>query len=273
MKLSEFLEEHKVEEVNLKNVMLCEDCKEIFVWHDEQFNQLPKRCPSCIDKKQLRPSIVVERLCTVEFDGITIESLPSQEWEKVESGVETDYPCFKISVKGSRYGRSWSGRIDIFADKQYKPGDSVKIRVMESRHLVKKLRYQSAHIQRSPFDPPTHTVEKTIPITSKEESTDANTISEEVEERQYLYLSEVGEEAGGRKLIWRTSHSKTTLKGFGRQYHASLNPEATLWSKSCSGGVRSGRASTEGVLAIVEEGHPLIYTFQEGTDKEVEYIE
>lgn len=269
MKLSEFLKEHKVDEVNLSNIMLCKDCSKVFVWHDgERFVDNPQHCPACADKIQLRPSIVQERVEKARFDRVEIKSLPGA-WSVVEAKVKTDYPCYKISKKGADFGASWSGRIDIFADAPYDIGNIVNVRVMASKHLVKIKRIQVGHIQKSPFDEPTHLVERTVDINSPDEES----MTTEIETREYIVLEEIAEVVAPQySLVWATAYTKTTIKGYGRQYHADLDASITLWSASCSGGVRSGRAGSEGVLAIVNEEHPLIYKFREGGEETISYI-
>lgn len=59
------------------------------------------------------------------------------------------------------------------------------------------------------------------------------------------------------KLVYAVAHTKTTLKGLGRQYRAEVQADATVAHWDISGGVRSGREHTKGVLAIVNEEHPL----------------
>lgn len=272
MKLKDFLKEHKVDEIDLLKVMLCEDCKNVFVWHEgEKFPNDPKRCPSCSDKVQKRPSIVKERTELARFERVEIKSLPAS-WEIYQTNVSSDFPCYKITKRGNDFGVSWSGRIDIFADAPYGIGNIVTVRVMESKHMVQKLRYHAGHIQKSPFDPPTHLVEKTVEVNTKE-CGEKQTLTEEVESRQYVALEGIAEVVEpAYSLVWETAHSKTTLKGYGRQYHALLDASATLWHTRCKGGVRSGRQNTEGVLAIVDNNHPLISTFSEGSETTTRYI-
>lgn len=267
MQLNEFLKNHKVEEVELSKLLLCEDCKNIFVWYEGERLDDAKRCPACQDKYQQRPSIVEKRICLQEFDGVEIMSLPAS-WEGKEAHTHTDFPYWSICVKGSRFGRSWSGRIDIFAKRGFKVGEIVKVRVMKSTHLVKKRRFQAGHIQKSPYDPPTHTVERTLDINSSE----TEGVTEGIETRQYLVLEETDATPSGDKLVWETAHTKTTIKGYGRQYHADLDTRMVIFVMTCKGGYRSGRANTTGVLAIVSEIHPLIHTFKEGEEEKTTYI-
>ena len=272
LKSSESLEE-AVEKLNVQNVNVCTKCQGVFVYHaGEKFPDAQKVCPTCLDKAQRRPSIVQERTCLHEFDGVLLESFPG-EWKENHSGFHTDFSCYKICVKGSTFGSSWSGRVDIFADKQYQPGEIVKVRVMESKHAVKQYSVQVGHIMKSPYDSPTHTVTRNVPIDTPDEDLPDNAHVERVIEiREYITFESSEETAAKMKLAWATAHTKTTLKGYGRQYYASLDPAATLWHKSVSGGVRSGRAHTEGMLAIVSEEHPLVYKFKEGGQEDVKYI-
>lgn len=264
MKLVEYLKTsdnsaEAIESLKIDNVYVCKDCGNVFVFfaHDK-YDNAPSLCPSCADRRQKRPSIVQERVELHRFEGVLIDSLPG-EWKEFKTDAGTDFPCYKIGIKGSVYGASWTGRVDIFADKQFTVGEIVDIRVMESKHLVKKLRYTAA----------THLVEKTVDINTEERDV---TLTEEIERREYIVLEKSECTAAKMKLVWAVAHTKTTIKGYGRQYYASLDPSATLWHKAISGGVRSGRVHTEGILAIVSEEHPLVYEFKEGGEKEVKYI-
>ena len=272
MLLKDFLKDKGLDEVPLDNVVVCKDCGTIFLWHEgKHYDNLPKRCPTCLDKVQKRPSVVQERTELHRFEGVEIVSLPS-EWEKVETGVETDYPKWKICFKGRTFGASWRGRIDIFADETFYPGNIVEVHVMKTAHLVLQYSKWAPHIPKSPFDEGTHLVVKNVDInTPRDELPQDATVKEVVETREYIVL-EKGSESSGKKLVWETAHTKTTLKGYGRQYHAYLDAASTYWYKGVKGGYRSGRASTEGVLAIVDEEHPLIRRFSEGGVEEVTYI-
>lgn len=204
------------QEFEIKN---CISCGKLFQSFWLRGTQL-KRCPTCQDIKQNRPSVIVER--GIDFEQIVkIESLPAG-WELFQSGKK-DFPCWKISKKGEEFGASWNGRIDIFSQDQTPPkvGD---IALFESCVSVHRR-----------TDLPDHPIEI----------------------RNYFRLSAAGMQQPTANLIWLTANWKTTIKGFGRQYQNEL-VGAPIWEQRISGQVRTGRLGCVGSLAIVDEDHPLL---------------
>jgi len=206
----------------------------------------PAFCPTCQDIRQKRPSIVVEREMLFGPLVVEIESLPG-EWSSYRA-AKRDLPCFKMTVKGRKFGASWRGRIDIFAPVPWKKGDVVEFSEVESVHLV---RYKKQ------FRPTIYggkvLVKSRLPLDSDEGEM-------ELERRLYIRLDPAPPGAGASgelpKLVWSVASYKTTLKGLGRQYRY-RHVGCPLWSTSVHGAVRSGRAGAEGVLAIVDDEHPL----------------
>jgi hypothetical protein len=229
--------------------MVCQQCGEEFPVNPGHFAQmgfknLPKRCPKCADIAQARPSVVVGRKCIAVYDGVEIVSLPPGDWQETE-GYKKDIPAFRLTVKGSRYGASWSGRIDLFATSIPSPGNIVSIREMEAKHLIKVRREQRGTLEHGKV-----TVEIELPVTADDPDAE-----EVIRVRRYLVLEPFDGPATCR-LVWAEADTKTTLKGFGRQYWAEIKG-APIASWLVSGGVRSGRAHTTGALAIVDQDHPL----------------
>lgn len=228
--------------------LVCQKCGRDFDVNPEHFAQLgfknlPKRCPRCVDEIQRRPSIVQERVLLNVYDGLEIVSLPGA-WEECQ-GSDKDVAAYKMTVRGSRYGACWSGRIDLFALRSFAPGDIVSIREMEVKHLVKE-HYES----RGTIYGTTVTITTQLPVTS--EDPDAGEV---VRTRRYLVL-EPWDGPAFCRLVWAEARTKTTLKGLGRQYWAELSG-APIAQWRVTGGYRSGRAHTTGVLAIVSDEHPL----------------
>lgn len=231
--------------------LVCNECGKEFDVNPGHFAQmgfknLPKRCPTCLDKKQLRPSIVQERKLLNVYDGVEIVSLPDS-WQKVDS-FEKDLPSYQMIIKGSRFGASWSGRIDIFASHPFRSGDVVSIREMEAQHIIKV-----RHEYRSTMHYGTVAVTKELPVT-----TDNPEAEEVIRTRRYLVL-EPHDKPATCHLVWTEARTKTTLKGLGRQYHARVSG-APIAKWEIWGGYRSGRAYTTGILAIVDKEHPLYIT-------------
>jgi len=206
----------------------------------------PAYCPTCQDIRQKRPSIIIERELLFGPVIVEIKSLPGK-WEEFQAR-ERDLPCCKISVKGRRFGASWRGRIDIFAPKAWSPGDIVEFSEIESVHLV---RYKKSYH-------PTIYGGKVLVKSKLALDSDEGEI--ELERRRYIRLdplpegTEVPDELP--RLIWSVASYKTTLKGLGRQYRYK-HVGCPIWSASIHGSVRSGRKGAEGVLAIVDDEHPL----------------
>ena len=205
------------------------------------FKALPKRCPTCADEAQKRPSVVQERHLLAVYDGVEIVRLPG-EWQEANDPVN-DVAHYRITVRGDRFGASWSGRIDIFAPRPFGPGDVVSIREMEVKHLVRVVTTQRQTLHHGAV-----TIRREVPL-------DAEEGEKTIRSRRYLTL-EAHEGPATCRLVWVTAHTKTTLKGFGRQYWAEIRG-APIAEWRVQGGYRSGRAQTTGVLAIVDEAHPL----------------
>ena len=227
-------------------VAVCLCCGKKFLYYHEGTPQ--KRCPICTDKKQARPSIVQKRELLNFYDGIEIVSLPTK-WVHVPPEGERDDSFFKIVVKGSQYGADWNGRIDIFASEPFENGDVVSIREMEVQHQIKMKKRERQTMKYGVVE-----VEDELPITSTE-----NDVENIVRSRRYLRF-ERSEELPTAHLVYAIAYTKTTIKGFGRQFWASVNTDTCIGSWKISGGVRSGRAHTTGVIAIVSNEHPLIIT-------------
>jgi len=217
------------------------------------------RCPECADVRQHRPSAVKERTVVTEPIMCVIESLPGQ-WQQFATGQHDDDPCVRIIIKGDRYGVSWNGRIDIYAHTLWQSGDIVWLTEMEVIHRVKVIEEQRPT---SPFTqlkggPVATIVQKKVSLWEKHEG------KEIIETRRYMRLDNVRDDempdaettATLPRLVWKEAHSKTTLKGYGRQYANQLRG-APLWEKRVSGGCRSGRIHSEGVLALVDADHSL----------------
>jgi len=219
------------------------------------------RCPECADVRQHRPSAVKERTVVVEPIMCAIESLPG-DWQQFVTGQHDDHPCVRMTVKGDRYGVAWNGRIDIYAHTTWQPGDVVWLTELEVVHRVKAVEKRCST---SPFTqlaggPVAKIVHEKVPLWYRREG------EEVIETRRYVRLDNVRDEeianlsdaehATMPRLVWREAHSKTTIKGFGRQYANQLRG-VPLWEKRVSGGCRTGRIHSEGSLALVDDDHPL----------------
>lgn len=198
----------------------CKSCGKVFQSYWVRGAKM-LRCPTCQDIKQNRPSIVIDR--GIEFGQVcVVKSLPGV-WEPYQASKD-DLACWKICKKGSDWGVSWSGRIDIYSHDRIpaKVGDVVLF-------------------------------EKCVSVHRREDMTDRP-----LEIREYYRLSTLpnNNQSSLSELVWITANWKTTIKGFGRQYKYDLIG-SPLWEHRISGQVRSGRLGNVGCLALVDEKHPL----------------
>lgn len=155
-------------------------------------------------------------------DTIVLERDCLAQWQSVQivslpaawqsfQGRKKDKLEWKIDFSGKQFGASWGGRIVIRAQQPFEVGDVVDIRLMTSKH------------QRGEF----------------------------TETHEYIVFEKTEALEAQAKVEWNTAYSKTTLKGLGRHYRREIVYSADpLYKKFVNGGVRSGRAYTNGELSI-----------------------
>ncbi|OGF82440.1 hypothetical protein A3B18_03810 [Candidatus Giovannonibacteria bacterium RIFCSPLOWO2_01_FULL_46_13] len=234
--------------------IICRLCGSDFQVDPKTFGALglrgvPKKCPSCCDKKQERPpeATVINRQCLQDFPAVRV-CLPENLFAPFKAQND-DRPCLRAVIKGSSLGRgaSWSGRLDIYCLAEKLPSVA-RVRVMEVTHVSgqrRMERHKDAEgavpgVSLSHPGQPTRTVEVEYSPTYT-----------------YLVLEPTGEEPLAA-LIFTSVNYKTTLKGFGRQWYASLDTSAALWVRELSSSARSGRFGAYGAVAVVDEGHLVI---------------
>jgi hypothetical protein len=217
---------------------VCQDCGLPYAVYETDPTRQSPRCPRCADIRQHRPSVCQERERLAEWV-VEIESLPDV-WRSFQSSSK-DEPCYKIDLRGKRFGTKWDGRVVIYAKQPFAIGDNVFLRLMRATHQV-RADYKS-HLR---MDFTETTIREKYPIWKTEFG------EVETETREYLVMESIEVEPTA-KLIWREARTKTTLKGLGRQYISQIvvDPEP-VWSKTVTGGYRSGRAHTDAMLAIVD---------------------
>lgn len=228
----------------------CEDCEKYFVYYPAGLPQAstPKRCPRCQDVRQNRPSVAEERYEVGFYPAVEVKSLPATQWVEYTPAHPGDIGCYLMVIKGKEFGAAWEGRIDIFAPREIAPGDVINIRYMEATHRVKVVTETRSTLHHGDVS-----VEHMVPLDHPEGEVVLRT-------RRYLVLETAapGTESKGR-LVWATAYTKTTIKGLGRQFWSKITG-TSIAEWRISGGVRSGRAHTTGVLAIVDADHPLMVT-------------
>jgi len=108
----------------LTEVRTCKRCGETF---PSEFRRgtFAAHCPACKDVLDHRPSVVVDRALVGGPWQCIIDSLPGHLLEF--RGQKDDEASWRLTVKGSEFGVSWSGRIDIFAEHDFRPGQIVQV--------------------------------------------------------------------------------------------------------------------------------------------------
>lgn len=235
----------------------CSVCGNDFNFNVQQYKGLgladmPDKCPTCLDKRQHRPDITLRR--TEIFSAVClITSLPQAQWERFQ-GNKDDRPSWHAVIKGNIFGASWQGRIDLWSHGQEPPrvGEMVRLIEMEVVKQVAKKSWERLTLEHG-------AVSGEVQVPMEQASEEGVRLVEEA--RRYIRL-EPTKQTSDMQLIWVTAYTKTTLKGFGRQFWAHLegNP---IWSKEISGGARSGRFNTTGMLAIVDRDYPVIHIHTE----------
>lgn len=238
--------------------VFCSQCGEQFPFNPTEYRELcyfklPKHCPKCLDERQHRPDVTLSRK---ELFGVSckIASLPPAEWQQVQ-WEEKDSPAWHLVIKGERFGVSWRGRIDLWSVSSEPPkvGNVVRLSEMEVLKRIAVRKWSSG----------TRSMERQVPLALAQKENSDSSVEMREEKRIYVRIDPTDELPQGRKLVWIEAHTKTTLKGLGRQYHASLSG-SPIWCQKVLGGYRSGRAHSVGWLAVVDPENPVIHSFREG---------
>lgn len=233
---------------------VCVRCSTPFVFYSGRYKSAAKVCPTCQDRIQGRPSRILERKELNRWEGIEIQSLPG-EWQVFDSEFQTDDACYKIDVKGERYGASWSGRIVIYGKEEFKTGDIINIREMEAIHKVKRVSHTTKNIY---GDVNTHINDIPLQENHKQSMIDNVYVDDDARSYRHYLVFERSDSPKQCNLHWIKKYSKTTLKGYGRQYKYSIDATTAITCWSIRGGARSGRYYTVGVLAITNQDHPVL---------------
>lgn len=263
--------------------MSCTKCTSEFtvnldVYRSVNIDTLPKRCPTCLDKIQTRPDVVLERGTIEEFVCRVHPTAATLLANAVEfQPLPTDKPSRRLIIKGERYGASWRGRIDVFSHVwPISSGDVVTLAYNFTRRQVwcvsrqiKACGYLGYVVERSKSY---RVLAGHVPEPGESE------VMEREETNEYVLLTRTLASTTSALqrdalpvLCWIEAYSKTTLKGLGNQFHRRIvgNP---LWSLSVDGGCRSGRYGTHGMLAVVDPMDPVtVIGTGDLNDREVRY--
>jgi hypothetical protein len=242
--------------------LTCQECGEDFAFSPRQYVHLglpewPKRCPACLDRAQGRPDITLAREELFRAC-VRIDSLPAGEWVKSTAMPVADgeRQPWRLTVKGSRYGADWNGRIDLFSHLPVppEPGNFVTLVAMRVTKRVAKRAWARQTLEHG-----TVYGERQVPLAE-----DGQGVRQVEEVRTYVRLDPpMPGGSGGRQLVWAEARTKTTIKGLGRQYHAELGGDP-IWFHEVRGGYRSGRAHTTARLAVVSAERPMLRLHREG---------
>jgi len=225
---------------------------------------VPKRCPACCDVSQDRPDQTFGRKCL--FSSVArVHSLPPGEWVRVQNTAngKADRTVWHLTLKGKYYGADWRGRIDIWAHTVDPPkaGDVVEVAHMQVRKTVAIQTEGRFRLDRNLQSTVDYEVSRRVPLTQ------AGNEGVQIKEETTDYVSLLSLPPGtrmrtlGKRLLWAEAYSKTTFKGLGRQFEATL--DGGLWHMEVRGGVRSGRATTTAWLAVADFETPVLYLYRD----------
>ncbi len=265
----------------LNLIQICKECGkefEVFAKYRRQRHVMAQEyCPACNDRRQRRPAVIVERECLALIDGVRIESLPS-EWEEFQATTR-DYPSWRMIRRGDWYGDAWEGVLLIHATRKFVVGEACRLRHMRATRRVKRATWTRptsglsdapAYVTHSYDFPPTTPDEAIFEVARQGGTLYASataalaegrfTVEEIGVENEYVVLEQprMFPDDATHTLIWLEVESKYTLKGLGAQYKRSVDLSRADWHMEIRGGLRSGRRSTRGILAVVPDGEKII---------------
>ena len=231
--------------------LTCRECGNDFEYDPQTFaalgfSELPKRCPTCLDKRQERPAEATVkpkgRRLIAEFPAVQV-LLPAADFASWSAGGHRDKPCLRATFKGDDLdpGHKWDGRLDVYALAETLPSVA-RVRVMEVEHEAGHVRAEKRGSSVYGLAPhPVQHVEVEYPSTY-----------------QYMVLEPTDAEPAAA-LVLASVDFKTTLKGYGRQWHAALDASGALWAVEISSSARrTGRFGVYGAIAVVDDDHPVI---------------
>ncbi len=210
----------------LEKLIVCSDCNSEFIGIFQR-GCWQSRCSTCTDIKRRKPTVVRERRSIAFFPCVEIVALPCQgQWVASKAEEKDLIESFQIHLKGSNWGASWVGRVDLYARKAFEIGKLCSVEVIEVEHQLR--------------------------------DADFNLI-EKCESRRYIRLDEVEEFNSDelKYLCWLTASKDTTLKSLNQYETKVREATAPLWHTKLSGECRSGRMGTDAILAVCQSPHAL----------------
>lgn len=209
------------------------------------------KCAACCDAGKEAKHITTERVCLQEFEAVKLSLSPS-----LFSAYKTDdknaVPSLRLILKGKDLGwgapqTMWNGRMDIYINFRRGNGQTLwPIGAPAPTSFPKYVRFRLMHVKKAAQ-------------TEKAANSKYSSPLKFTDEWDYIALDPLPDTTvTDKELVLVTASYKTTLKGFGRQWHTRLESNA-LWEFGMSGTCRSGRFGHNSVLAIVDKDHPVIY--------------
>jgi len=222
------------------SISICVACGQSFEWfpgwYEARGLQIPPlKCPTCCDRALSKEAchVVKQRECLQEFPccdvSQAVERMPFRVIE--EQDGRRIKPYRRATVKGSRFGASWGGRIDVFDQRSDPTAPYARVRVMRTQHEAGA---QMVGTQ----------VEGAYPYYSKTAYR-----WEHSNEWGYVALDDPAPGDPTCRLIFAVAIQK-----WNRDDH--ITSEA-LWEKRASGSSRTGMHKGQAILAIVDEDHPI----------------
>lgn len=223
----------------------CILCQRSFVSRQDT----QKKCETCLGEQRQKKQhqITVDRRCLGSW--ICKNMLPRERFEVFTLPYKGSLSSLKATFKGSEFGASWRGRIDIYVNGE--KGKRNEFGFLEFPEYV-RVRYMEVTKQSGIISEPNCNLgqEDTLEYSSTNYYLSLD----------YLYPDEVEgleEIELDQQIVYVKAYTKTTNKGLGRQFWAKLegNP---IYAWYMRGGARGGRFGTEAAIAIVNKNNPIV---------------
>ena len=222
---------------------VCMECGSVFEWsrkfyEDHDLPMPPLHCPTCNDIRARKDphNVVQERELLQVWECVDIsQAVDHLSFTLIEEhdGQPLARPYRRATVKGRRFGASWSGRIDVFDQRTDTDTHFARVRVMRTEHQA-GVSMIGVRVTGPSF-----------PWYSREVYEWEHSSSWE-----YVVLEDTDGDEAEVKLVFATAIQK-----WNRSDRIEGDP---LWQVGCQGKSRSGRHSGQAALAVVDEEHPLI---------------
>lgn len=221
---------------------ICSGCGSTFEWSPEFYAQkglavTPLRCPTCADERLGKDAhhTALKREALHVWDCVDVsQAVGALAWSCIgEQDGQHVKPYRRATVKGSNFGASWSGRIDVFDQRSDPMSYVARVRVMRTEHKAGQ-----EHTSYRVEGPSYHWYSKTAYQW------------ENAQQWEYVVLDDAVGEAPECRLVFAYAIQK-----WNRDDSVRGDP---LWQCRVSGSSRTGMHSGQAVLAVVDEEHSLV---------------